>query len=413
MSNPSAYGPAATVFTEELRYSKKPVAADGEIRTQVVPSFNKSEFVGGETIMFTVPTRRPNQVLNSRQSFLRFRLTNPDANAIAVDYTADSVIEALDVWHGSQHLESIRGYNALACIIKDYQGSKNVQAMLEGQHESTDRTGATIAASGGSINVCLPLISGLVGTMAPFMLPTHALSASDLRVEITLAPAAAGVVHSTAESAYTVSDPQLHLEYVQLPPAAIAKLPKQLEFTFDSFTSVAATVPGGTANEMTLVPFSLTSAKALYSAWRHTTNMTSATAKSVSNRVWPGASELSYQIGGLLYPQAPLRSVEECAASTLKAQHALGVVDEVMNLTRSQYVNTAAGAADSAFVLGTDLEWVSQTSRARSGIDLRGKDVFLISKFDTATSQPFRVDTWCHHDCVLKIDAAGQAYKSD
>lgn len=412
MSNPSAYGPAATVFTEELRYSKKPTAADGEIRTQVVPSYNKSTFSPTEVMMFTIPTRRPNQVLNSRQSFLRFKLNNPDANAIAVDYTADSIIESLDVWHGSQHLESIRGYNALACIVKDYQGNKNVQAMLEGEHETTARTGATIAASGGSINVCIPLISGLIGTMAPFMLPTFALTNSDLRVEITLATGVVGVVHDTAESAYTVSDPQLHLEYIQLAPAAIAKLPKQLEFTFESFANVAATIPGSTANEMTLIPFSLSSAKAFYSAWRHTTNMTSATAKTVSNRVWPGAAELAYQIGGILYPQAPLRSVEECAASTLKAQHALGVVDEVMNLKRSQYVNTAAGAADSGFVLGTDLEWVSQTSRAKSGIDLRGRDVFLISKWDSATSQAFRLDTWCHHDCVLKIEN-GQAYKSD
>jgi hypothetical protein len=411
MSTSGAYGPAATIFTEELKYTKKPKAADGEIRTQVVPAFNKSTFSPSEVMMFTVPTRRPNQVLNSRQSFLKFKLNNLDANTIAVDYTADSIIESLDVWHGSQHLESIRGYNALACIVKDYQGSKNVQSMLEGEHETTARTGATVAASGGSINVCIPLISGLIGTMSAFMLPTYALTNSDLRVEITLASSATGVVHDTAESTYTVSDPALHLEYVQLSPAAIAKLPKAIEFGFESFANVAATVPSSTANEMTLVPFSLSSAKAFYSAWRHTTNMTSPTAKTVSNRVWPEASELAYQIGGILYPQAPLRSVEECAASTLKAHHALGVVDEVMNIKRSQYTNTASGAADSAFVLGIDLEWIF-SARARSGVDLKGKDVFLVSKWDSPTSQAFRLDTWCHHDCVLKIDQ-GQAYKSD
>ena len=400
----SGFGPANTVFTDLLKYSKKPQAAEGEIRTQVVPSYNKSQFSPSETMLFTIPTRRPNQVLNGRQSYLKMTLNNPDLNTLAMDYTADSIIENLELFHGSNMVEQIRTYNALSCFVKDFQGSKNVQAMLEGEHETTARTGATVTASGGSITVCLPILSGVIGTMSPYFFPAYACTAGDLRLELTLASQVAGVVHDTAASAWTVSSPELHLEYIQLTPAAIAKLPKEMEFSFETFENVSATIPSGTANEYTLVPFSLGSVKSLDSIYRFTSNMSSATAKTVSNRPNPQLAEWQYEIGGVQYPPAPIKSTEETFAEILKAQHALGVVDELVQVKKSQYELTTAAATDAAFVLGIDLEYLTGAgSRAKSGVDTRGKDVFLNQKWSSATGQAYRLDSFAHCDATLKI----------
>jgi hypothetical protein len=101
MSSHGSYGPANVVFTDALAYGKKPDAAQGKIKRQNVPSYNKNSFVPGDTMLFTIPTRRPNQLLNGRQSFLKFTLVNPDANTLAVDYAADSIIESLELFHGS------------------------------------------------------------------------------------------------------------------------------------------------------------------------------------------------------------------------------------------------------------------------------------------------------------------------
>ena len=403
-----SYGPANTVFTDLMKYAKKPTAAEGEIRTQVVPSYNKSAFSPAETMLFTIPTRRPNQVLNGRQSYLKFTLTNPDANTLAVDYTADSLIESLELFHGSNLVEQIRSYGALCCFIKDFQGSQNVQAMLEGQHESTARTGATVAASGGTLTVCLPILSGVIGTMSPYFFPAYACSAGDLRLELTLASQVAGVVHDTAASAWTISNPELHLEYIQFSPAAIAKLPKDMEFSFETFENVSATIPASTANEYTLIPFSLSSVKALYSIYRFTSNMTSATARTVSNRPNPQLSEWQYEIGGVQYPPTSIKTTQETFAEVLKAQHALGVVDELVQVKKSEFELTTAGATDAAFVLAQDLEYLTGAgSRAKSGIDTRGKDCFLNQKWASATGQAFRLDSFAHCDAVLKI-AGGQ-----
>eukprot|EP00951_Prasinocladus_malaysianus_P045279 scaffold599926_cov17-Prasinocladus_malaysianus.AAC.1 len=58
----------------------------------------------------------------------------------------------------------------------------------------------------------------------------------------------------------------------------------------------------------------------------------------------------------------PLKSTEEMYASTLRAHHALGVVDDIVHVSKSQYERATAGATDAGFVLGVDLEWISGAS---------------------------------------------------
>eukprot|EP00873_Tetraselmis_striata_P010075 jgi/Tetstr1/430339/TSEL_020164.t1 len=111
--------------------------------------------------------------------------------------------------------------------------------------------------------------------------------------------------------------------------------------------------------------------------YHFTSNMTSATAKTVSNYPSPHLAEWQYEIGGVLHPSAPVRSTVETSAEVLKAQHALGVMDDVLHVNKTQYELATAGATDAGFVLAHDLEYITNVGpRAKSGVDTRGKDVF-------------------------------------
>eukprot|EP00873_Tetraselmis_striata_P013270 jgi/Tetstr1/433534/TSEL_022802.t1 len=392
------------VFSDALKYSQKPRAAEGEIKRASVPSYNKSTFNPQDVIQFQIPTRRPNQVLSGRQSYLKFTINNPDANALAPDYTADSFIEALELYHGSSLLEQVRQYGALSCLIRDWQGNTNVSAIMEAQHATTARTGAVVAASGGSVTVCLPILSGIIGAMSPMYFPAYACSNGDLRLELTLASAVAGAVADTGVSAWTISNPELVLEYVELSAGAISKLPKEMTYDFESFENVSATIPSGTANEHTLVPFSLSSVKTLWTFYRFTTNMTSATAKTISNRPNPQLAEWQFEVGGKLMPPVPVRTTVETFSECLKAQHGLGVVDDLVNITKAQYELATAAATDAAFAIGLDMEYLtSGAGRAKSGVDVRGVDIFLEQRWASATSQAFRLDTFAMFDGTLHI----------
>eukprot|EP00873_Tetraselmis_striata_P034696 jgi/Tetstr1/454960/TSEL_041821.t1 len=305
-------------------------------------------------------------VLSGRQSYLKFTINDPDANALAPDYTADSFIEALELYHGSNLLEQLRQYGALLCLIRDWQGNTNVSAIMEAQHATTARTGAVVAASGGSVTVCLPILSGIIGAMSPMYFPAYACSNGDLRQELTLASAVAGAVATTGVSAWTISNPELVLEYVELSAGAIAKLPKEMTYDFESFENVSATI--ASANEHTLL------------------------------------AEWQFEVGGKLMPPVPVRTTVETFSECLKAHHGLGVVDDLVNITKAQYELANAGATDAAFAIGLDTEYLtSGAGRAKSGVDVRGVDIFLEQRWASATSQAFRLDTFAMFDGTLHI----------
>eukprot|EP00873_Tetraselmis_striata_P010074 jgi/Tetstr1/430338/TSEL_020163.t1 len=213
-------GPTNVVFSDALNYKTKPAAAPGEIKRQ--------------------------NVLNGRRSYVKFTLTSPDANAMAPDYTTDSMIESMELYHGSELIEQNSQYGALAYLVKDFRSNAKVEEMLEGQHLSTSRTGATVpAANGGTLQVCIKLLPGIIVTMHP-KFPAYACSNGDLRPELTLASTASGLVNDTAVSAWMMSGAEMTLEYVEMSPAEIAWLPKDMSFSFESFESLSPTIPAGT-----------------------------------------------------------------------------------------------------------------------------------------------------------------------
>ena len=90
--------------------------------------------------------------------------------------------------------------------------------LLDGQSAGTTnpRTGEVIAGARASGVFCFPLLSGIVGVLKSKYLSTGDMTAGDLWLEVTLAPAAYGVLGVNADPDYTVSEVEMMSDYTDL-----------------------------------------------------------------------------------------------------------------------------------------------------------------------------------------------------
>jgi len=221
-------------LSDALVYTAKPSAVSGHKYRQTLPSYNKSTFFPGEVMMLNVPCGRKGQFLNQKMSYLKFKVTNTSVRTteeaaaskqatIVPDYSVSSLIERLEIYHVSNLLEQIHGYGLLRTLWTDMTGCTDAHTttgnVIEGM-STTVREGEGLTV-GSSKYYAIPLLSGIIGCMQSKYLPTGAMFAGDLRVEITLANNNDRVTTSTTNSiagakTWTVSDVELMMEYVEL-----------------------------------------------------------------------------------------------------------------------------------------------------------------------------------------------------
>ena len=99
------------------------------------------------------------------------------------------MIHLFEVYYGSTQLEYIREYAPFVSVLMDSHASTDrlikMENNLEGMHLSDARTGITIAAE-GSNTFCIPVVSGIIGSLAEKMLPVGSLTRDNLMISITL-----------------------------------------------------------------------------------------------------------------------------------------------------------------------------------------------------------------------------------
>jgi len=83
-------------------------------------------------------------------------------------------------------------------------------------YDLVDRTGNSIPAS-GRLTVCLPIISGVTGTLSDKMLPSGKL-ASDIRLEFTLENLLNSVIYAAqaATTGWTIVSSEIEAQIVEL-----------------------------------------------------------------------------------------------------------------------------------------------------------------------------------------------------
>jgi len=223
-------------------------SASRSYRSNIQPQTGSS-FKKGETIIFNIPTRG-NLVMSPSESILRGKVTFKNgataSNYLRLDSNgAHGLIYRLQLYHGSNLLETIENYNTLTKMLFDLQvstpqanGKYSILAGCNTEYSSTPVTvestddalapgatynesnvgsirtlannlkatlntfrttskyinvgrrlnayGTQIGASGEStFDFCIPLVS-LIGTLSPKYLPLFAMKSAPLRLELQL-----------------------------------------------------------------------------------------------------------------------------------------------------------------------------------------------------------------------------------
>ena len=189
---------------------------------------------------------------------------------------------------------------------------------------------------GGRTRFCLPLISGVVGTLACRLIPICQLN-SDILVNIYTAsnenaiclgvtPSHINVASQAAPAKVVISDTlyprSYRLERIEL-NCAICEISSAAMNAIDSATSGVFTIPtssyrhyatslqGGSTHHEFLVPARFTSLKGLLGCMRpsgvNTGGGESTSNFTLTNRIKNWMTSLQYRIGSILVPQEPIR----------------------------------------------------------------------------------------------------------
>lgn len=288
-----------------------------------------STFKKGETIIFNIPTRQ-NLIMAPSETYLRGNVAFKNG-ADANNYLrwdscgVNGLIYRVNVYHGSNLIETIENYNVLAKMMYDLQVStpqaNGKLSILAGT--GTEYVGSvnaiavagvgagvavpaiaipayntpvkymnygrrlnaygTAIAGGASINVdfAIPLIS-IIGSLSPKYFPLFACKSAPLRVEITLVSDPLQAILSDSNLDLTdgliVSNVELVCQMMELSDSAINTIQsstngKPLQYAFGDYRNFrqSAYLANGTSTTTSIaIPAKYASLKSLFFAQRAT-----------------------------------------------------------------------------------------------------------------------------------------------
>ena len=396
---------------DSIVYNEKPrAAAASKVRQNFLP-INGREFTPSNQVHFSIACGRKGAFLDPKATYLKFKLTNTGgANALVVDGSANSVIHLLEVYYGSTQLEYIREYAPLVSVLMDSQASSDREtrngSILEGI--TTTRVGDTILAN-ASETYCIPLVSGIIGSMAEKMLPVGALTRDNMKVSITLADHLDLMTQANATT-WKVSDLELICEYVMIAPEVARAIesmnPMGIRIPFTSFSLQSNSVPTGVSSANILLSGNFKSVKTIFSTFRLDANKGLVTAKYVTARSNPILDDGSwaFDIAGFKVPQQKVIGSVETFMELQKAFHNFNSVDGHGIHTKTLWELPNTGS----FVIGVDLDhFGGKSSVSESGVDISTSSCYLQTQFVVGLNAALRNDTWFHFDGVLFISPDG------
>lgn len=401
-------------ITDAILYSPKAQAIKARSYSYHVPASNGTTFAPQSIVRLDLPTGRPGTYLNQEQSYLRFKVKNNSSALVSFDKHASCVIQRLEIYHASNLLESIDNYNVLYSAFLDLQVGDEMRSngMSIAGGSVSDALGREIAANGGTATVCIPLMSGVIGTACSKWLPLCMMSAADARLELTVAPLyAMKQADGTVVAAnWEITD----LEYVM----QIVELDSQAQRMIDQATGGVVTISSESWKNFnttfesasiatTLIPAKHSSLKTIYGIFRTSANSVSQTAGSVSARYTPAEGfEYNFRIGSLNVPQQRVRGHEEAWFELLKSLHAVTSTNMVGSIDRSTWVPGGAGysaATPRRFFIGQDTESFSNKNDVlEAGISTLGSNLYMDMTWTPPGTQ-IRFDAYSHFDQFIQI----------
>ena len=435
MTDSTQFLPNTQALTDDLHFALKPSAVRSRsYRASILPT-NKNSFNPTETCIMYVPCGRRNSYLDVGQSYLRLNIKNTDgANGLYLDGNGACVISRIDIFHGSNLLETIQAYNVLSTYIFDMQTSQSDRKGLSniyGFDNGGDRKGQVLAA-GVSLTCCIPLFSGVIGVLSDKSVPTG-LMADDIRIEITFETQNNGVYAAIGNPQWQVNDIQLELTFIELSDEGESMVRQEADpnkpiyLHGSSWRHYASNLPTISGNFSTLVPARFASLKQLAICPRRSTDFVQAS-YTLSSRVNPNVSYFWYRIGSAIIPQKSvyLENISNTAGygegfcellkswhslHTTKTSCALGtqykVSDQATNATTTVTQADAAGANayKNGFALAIELESMCQKSDVLlSGTNTLNSQIFWECQINTAPSVSYTLDFFAWYDHILILE---------
>lgn len=438
-----------TSVTSDLRYDLKPSSGRGRAyRASILPT-NASVFQPASTTILYAPCGRRGTFLDPQQSYLKYTVLNNDAtNTLFFDGGAWSPINRIDIFHGSNLLESVQQANVLYSFLYDFEANSSQRlglSCISGLNDTgtiaTTRKGMPFATSAG-VTVAIPLLSGVMGMGLDKYLPVCAL-ADDIRIEITWETQTQGMVYSASGTAWSIVGVELELTYIELQDESLAivnsesPLNGSLFLHGNSWRHYVSTLPTGTSGVYsTLVPSRQASLKSLVCCPRRATEIASATAYSLSSRINPNFANYWWRVGANLLPQkyvqlinsnGTIRGFAEAYMEIQKMFHSMNHPEMAGAFTFSQFnvadnatadttvanggvnvPNTGATSYLNAFAIGQNLETYSQKDDVIiNGLNTLSSQVFFEANINTATAASYTLDFYANFDQILVKDETG------
>ena len=233
-------------------------------------------------------------------------------------------------------LDTVADGETIFPLTNAYNNHKS--AARGGQNGWISRLGP-IVPYGSSMRFCLPLVSGVIGTLNCKLFPLNALN-SDLILNLTLATSStvacnnyipshwnptdtgAGTVADpwtgalagggpTSQPAYTLSEIEYHANIVEISANAQQMIDiatnGQYIIPSSSYRNFTATTQVGQTSNEFQVPARFTSLKSLIGCQRDTNNLNQASRFSLTGRIKNYMTRIQYRVGSLLVPPQPMR----------------------------------------------------------------------------------------------------------
>jgi hypothetical protein len=359
-------------------------SASRSFRSNIQPQTGSS-FKKSEVIIFNIPTRN-NLIMSPSESVLRGRVTFKNG-ADASDYIrldsngAHALFYRLQVYHGSNLIETIENYNVLAKMLMDLQVStpqangkysilagtsteyagnvitqnatanasdlasaqalanslktsfnslRNVSKYINVGRRLNDY-GTTIDATTGTVSLdfSIPLIS-IVGSLSPKYIPLFSMKSAPLRLELTLVsdPLQAVCAHkalATDGNDMVVDQIEFIASMMELSDSAIDIIKsntggRPLQYTFTDWRNYrfSSAIANAVTSLSIPIPAKFASLKSLFVVGKHTN-----TAGALLYMPFPAEKlniqSYQFRIGAELFPSKPPTLLSEFFSETLKA----------------------------------------------------------------------------------------------
>jgi hypothetical protein len=286
---------------------------------------------------------------------------------------------------------------------------------------------------------CVPIISGVVGTMCSKMLPLSL--ADDIRLEFTLESLPASCVSNTATivSNWSIISWELELAMLELGDDGMNMVEQITPFTqpiyihgssYRHYTSTLA--QGVVGSQSLLIPSRFASLRQIVMCPRRNTEATSALGNSISSRINPNIDSYAFRCGSLMVPQKQvfLRNYNttlgyaEGFMETLRSQHSNADSTFAPSITRAQYgvgetvdisgsipvaTTTIGNSYGNAFAIAQEFESISNRSDCiLSGTNTLNLQLFHDFTIGSAVSTSgYTIDYYALYDHIIVLDPTG------